>query len=216
MADMPPDRNRRAVAVLILLIAQAGLVHWVSARELAPPAPELARLPAQFAGWQRVREDPIAPEVAADLGATRSLSCTYGRAGGVEAGLFVAWFQSQVGGAAQPHSPKVCLPGSGWVPSDTGTLDLATSAGTIGVNRYLVAQNRSRAVVLYWYQTPRRVIAGEWAAKFWLIHDALRDRRTDTALVRVVVFSGAAGDPAAQSEAARFAADAYPELRRLF
>ena len=28
----------------------------------------------------------------------------------------------------------------------------------------------------------RRVVAGEWAAKFWLVADAIRDKRTDTSL----------------------------------
>jgi hypothetical protein len=58
--------------------------------------------------------------------------------------------------------------------------------------------NRSgRVVVLYWYQTPQRVIAGEWAAKFWLISDAVRERRTDIALVRLLVWSTHEGDEAA-------------------
>ena len=29
-----------------------------------------------------------------------------------------------------------------------------------------VANQRAQAVVLYWYQTPRRVVAGEWAANY--------------------------------------------------
>jgi hypothetical protein len=34
----------------------------------------------------------------------------------------------------------------------------------------------------------RARIAGEWAAKFWLLPDAIRDRRSDKALIRVVVY----------------------------
>ncbi len=68
-------------------------------------------------------------------------------------------------------------------------------------------------MVLYWYQTPRRAIAGEWAAKLWLVADALRDRRTDTALVRVVAWPGEGGDAAATAVAMGFARDLYPLLR---
>jgi EpsI family protein len=68
-------------------------------------------------------------------------------------------------------------------------------------------------VVLYWYQTPRRVIAGEWAAKLWLVADAVRDRRTDTALIRVIVWSAGGGDEAATTVASRFAGKLYPVLR---
>jgi hypothetical protein len=68
-------------------------------------------------------------------------------------------------------------------------------------------------VVLYWYQTPRRVVAGEWAAKLWLVADAVRDKRTDTALVRVVIWSIPGHDHEATLEASAFVRSAYPLLR---
>ena len=94
---------------------------------------------------------------------------------------------------------------------DEVTLD--TSAGAITVNRYIVAYRKQHAVVLYWYQTPRRVIAGEWAAKFWLVPDALRDKRSDTALVRVIAWSAGGRDDAATTVATGFARELYPRLR---
>src|SRR5258708_5559161 len=128
---------------------------------------------------------PVRPEVAGVLHADQLLSRScLEPATNASAGLFVAWFQSQRGGASQPHSPKVCLPGSGWTPQVTGEVRVETSAGAIEVNRYIVVNGQQRAIVLYWYQTPRRVIAGEWAAKFCLVADAVRDPRTDVALVR--------------------------------
>jgi len=81
------------------------------------------------------------------------------------------------------------------------------------VNRYLVANGAQRAVVLYWYQTPRRVIAGEWAAKLWLVADTLRNKRTDTALVRVIAWPADGKDEAATAVAIRFARKLYPLLR---
>jgi EpsI family protein len=78
--------------------------------------------------------------------------------------------------------------------------------------RYMVVKGGARSVVLYWYQTPRRTVAGEWAAKFWLVADAMRDKRTDTALVRVIVPSEK-GDQAALLAAAEFARQIFPSLR---
>jgi EpsI family protein len=69
----------------------------------------------------------------------------------------------------------------------------------------VVANRDARDVVLYWYQTPSRAVASEWAAKFWLMADALRYHRTDTSLVRVVVPTNASDDQAASIAAARFA-----------
>jgi EpsI family protein len=206
--------DRRMILVPVFLLAQAVLVHWAAGRERAPAPPSLSSFPSQIGGWRLLREDPIAAEVAGELRADQLLSRTYAQsATGPVAGLFVAWFQSQRAGSSQPHSPKVCLPASGWIPEATGEITLDTGGGAITVNRYIVVNRGQRDVVLYWYQGPRRVTAGEWEAKLWLMADALRDKRTDTALVRVVVQSGEGGDQAADAAANGFARSLYPMLR---
>lgn len=206
--------NGRTVLVSVFLVAQGLLVHWAARGERPPAAPDLSRFPAQFNGWMQLNEDPVAADVAAQLRADRLLSRTYVHMPeGRTASLFVAWFQSQRGGAGQPHSPKVCLPGSGWTPEATGETALDTSAGPIIINRYIVSKGGQPAVVLYWYQTPHRVIAGEWAAKLWVVFDALRERRTDTALVRVVVWANGGQVREATAVAGGFARSLYPLLR---
>jgi EpsI family protein len=220
----------RTILVPVFLLAQAALVHWATGRERAPVPPALGSFPSVFGEWRQLSEDPIAADVAGELRADRLLSRTYLSTSldtantaantstlltstGVVVSLFVAWFQSQRAGASQPHSPKVCLPASGWIPAETGEVTLDTAAGAITVNRYIVVNHAQRDVVLYWYQGPRRVTAGEWAAKLWLVADALRDKRTDTALVRLVAQSGDGGDQAANAAATGFARSLYPLLR---
>ena len=196
-----------------LLRAQTLLVYWFANGERPPPAPALLNIPARFGEWKQLREDPIAADVAGELKADQILSRTYGNdSNGSVAGVFVAWFQSQRSGAGQPHSPKVCLPAAGWTSSLADETTLNTDAGTIVVNRYIASNRGRRNVVLYWYQGPRRVTAGEWAAKLWLLADAFRDRRTDTSIVRVVVESGGADDLAAVAAAKGFARHIYPLL----
>jgi len=220
--------DRRMILVPVFLLAQAALVHWASGRERAPNPPALASFPTELSEWRQLSEDPIGADVASELRADQVLSRTYVHISapqtsilpatltattGPVVGLFVAWFQSQRAGTSQPHSPKVCLPASGWIPAVTGEVTLNTAAGAITVNRYIVVNHAQRDVVLYWYQGWRRVTAGEWAAKFWLVADALRDKRTDTALVRVVAQSGDGGDQAATAAATGFAQSLYPVLR---
>jgi EpsI family protein len=193
----------------VFVIAQILLVHTAASGEHPPAPPEFSRFPREFGPWKLLREDPIAEDVSRELGADRVLSQTFiDTATGSAASLFVAWFQTQSGGARQPHSPKVCLPAAGWTPEVMEEITLDTAAGAITVNRYLVAKGAGRAVVLYWYQTPRRVIAGEWAAKFWLVADAARDKRTDTALVRVITWPSGGKD-----DAVGFTREVYPRLR---
>jgi EpsI family protein len=206
--------DRRTILVPAFLLGQALLAHWAAGRERAPAPPSLSAFPSAIGEWRQLREDAIAADVAGELRADQLLSRTYAQAAtGSVAGLFVAWFQSQRAGNSQPHSPKVCLPASGWTPAVSGEITLESAAGAITVNRYIVVNHGQRDVVLYWYQGPRRVTAGEWEAKLWLLAGALWDKRTDTALVRVVVPSGAGGDQAATAAATGLARSLYPVLR---
>src|ERR1700730_10089871 len=212
MPAMLPDWSR--ILAPVFLAAQGLLVYFVAGRENLPATPVLSRFPAEISVWSQLREDPLEPELVNELHADQLLNRIYvNRPTGSLASLFLAWFQSQRGGKSQPHSAKVCLPASGWVPEATGEVNIETRAGPIRVNRYLVVNRSERAVVLYWYQTPQRAIAGEWASKFWVLADSLRHNRTDTALVRIVVWSAAGGDRAATETARNFAQDLSPLLR---
>lgn len=56
---------------------------------------------------------------------------------------------------------------------------------TVPVNMYLIRKGLDETVVLYWYQSHGRVIASEYAGKFYMVYDALRLNRTDAALIRI-------------------------------
>jgi EpsI family protein len=129
--------------------------------------------------------------------------------------LFVAFFRSQATGVA-PHSPKNCLPGSGYAPVSSGTVRIPIPAlgETIEVNRYVVARGEAKTLVLYWYQTPKRIVASEFAAKFWLAADAVRYHRSDTSLVRVIVPIGPVSPDEADRLSVSFVQSLLPALNR--
>ena len=85
------------------------------------------------------------------------------------------------------HSPKNCLPGSGWEAMEADRIKLAVPSGAAEVNRYIIANKHQRAVVYYWYQGRGRVAANEYLVKWHLLRDAALKRRTDEALVRLVI-----------------------------
>jgi EpsI family protein len=122
-------------------------------------------------------------------------------------------------GAQRPgvsiHSPLHCLPGTGWEPLDVSTITVPTAAGPAHVRRMLIRKNHDSAIVLYWYAVHGRTLASELSSKMWLFHDALRMRRTDAALVRLVV--GANDSPErAEARAVAFAARLLPFVPSLW
>jgi EpsI family protein len=181
--------NRPAQVLSLVLIVQAVLFYGASRAESVSPARPLSECPTQFGRWAMVKEFVIEKEVQDVLRADDTLTRLYAQGGtGPTASLFVAYFRSQRTGQA-PHSPKNCLPGAGWVPSTSQllTIPVPGSAVPIEVNQYIVSYGDEKSVVLYWYQTPARVIASEYQAKFYLVVDSIRYHRSDTALVRIVV-----------------------------
>ena len=100
--------------------------------------------------------------------------------------LYVAYWESQRRGA-QIHSPRNCLPGSGWEPLEAGviTVPVAAGASRITINRYVVQKERDSMLVLYWYQSQGRAIAGEVEARMQMAKSAMVRNRTDGALIRV-------------------------------
>jgi EpsI family protein len=187
----------------VLLLLQAGLLYSSIREEYVPEGLPLAGLPLEFGQWRFFRENVADPEVREVLQADDLVNRSY-QNGVVGANLFVAAFRSQRTGKA-PHSPKNCLPGSGWEWVKASTLPVEVGrAEPIVVNRYIVARGQERSLVMYWYQSRDRVVASEYEAKFWVMADAIRYNRTDTALVRVVVPIGPDKD---EARAERYAVD---------
>jgi EpsI family protein len=173
----------------VFLVAQAALLYGFSREEHISPHQPLDQVPRVFGKWQMVNEGVVEQEVQDVLKADDLLTRTYADAGSrLGTHLFVAYFATQRAGQA-PHSPKNCLPGSGWVPSAQGFMQIAIPgrAEPISVNRYVVSKGSVKSLVMYWYQSRDRVVADEYRAKFFVVADALRYNRTDTALVRVTV-----------------------------
>lgn len=207
--------SRGVLLVTAFLLLQAAAFHLVNRREEVVRAALLRLLPEEFAGWELVEDRPLDSYNLEIVQPDDYVMRMYARSsGGRWADLFIAYFRTQRTGHS-PHSPRNCLPGRGWIPSRAGYISISVPGdpAPLSVNRYVVAKENARSVVLYWYQTAYRVIASEYQAKIWLVLDAMRYNRSDTALVRVVVPVGLDGDAAAEEAAVEFAQALVPLLR---
>lgn len=182
-------RSNVARVLTVVLLAQVAIVYGFSRAEVIPQNKPLSEVPTQFSNWSLRQEGVIEKEIQDALKADELLTRSYANMQhGMAAHLFVAYFRSQRTGQT-PHSPKNCLPGSGWVPSvsDIISVQVPGRPDPIEVNRYVVAKGDQKSLVMYWYQSRDRVVASEYKAKLYVMADAVRYNRTDTALVRVVL-----------------------------
>ncbi len=202
-------------AVVALLAGTALLLFVRGNSDLIPVSEPLSEMPLAIAG--RSGSDlPIDQETLDVLGTGEFLSRTYAQSGQAQPiGLFIAYFPTQRTGVAI-HSPKNCLPGSGWAFESSQYVNLKDANGNAHqVGEYIIGNGENRQFVIYWYLAHGRSVSNEYLAKAYLVIDAIRLNRTDGALVRVITPIDAGKDAsAAKARAEAFAAQLIPLLPR--
>jgi EpsI family protein len=217
MAQLSFLKGRAAMILSILLIVQGSVFYGFSRVETLPSYRPLDGFPNELGGWKMAKQGVMEQDVKDVLRADDYITRDYAESPEKAANLFVAFFKSQRAGQT-PHSPKNCLPGSGWVwtIADTIPVTVPGRAAPIEINRYLVSKGQNRSMVLYWYQARDRVVASEYKAAAFVAWDAIRYNRTDTALVRVVVPVVEGRDDLAMQTGVEFIQAFFATLRQFF
>jgi exosortase D (VPLPA-CTERM-specific) len=175
-----------------------------------------ALFPMQVGEWDgaSISLDPIIERV---LGADDYLIADYKATGVRPVNLFVAYYESLTGGS-WIHSPEICIPGGGWEVSRwTRTrIDLETPQPTsFEVNRAIIQKGEDRQLVYYWFEQQGRRLTSDYAAKFYTMWDAIVERRSDAALVRVITPLALSGGEAEADRRLRgFLESALPMLSK--
>ena len=173
-------------------------------------AQSLENINTQLGGWRTVSEEALGARVLQALLPTSYLARTYQK-GDQRLGLFVAFYAQQRAGESM-HSPKACLPGSGWEIWNYDSALIPVAGRQVRVNKYSIHHEGQRLLMYYWYQSKKRIIASEYLGKLLLVQDALLDGRTAGSLVRITV----PDVDGASDEATTFASRLIPEVDRCF
>jgi EpsI family protein len=202
----------RAGLSAILLLALTVAFHTVSHGEKIPIHIPLSGFPRTIGAWQG-QDVRLDPRLTDTLKADDMLTRVYTGAGLPTVGLFIAYFQSQRQGETI-HSPKNCLPGSGWSPlkSQRETVDLG-GGQQVHLNRYIIENGLDRQLVLYWYESHGRTVASEYAAKMDMVVGAIKLNRTDGALIRIAIPIEGESESDIERVARGFLGEAYPRIK---
>lgn len=199
----------RVFVAAMILVAGIFATHSFRPKVATAPRWPLREFPSDI-GLSHSEDHPFDAQIVRAVGADDYINRVYlGSTPPIE--LYVGYYKDQRSGD-RIHSPKNCLPGSGWEPVHSTRVQIGSQGGVpVLVNGYLVAQGTRRNMVLYWYQSHGRIVASEYLAKFLLIADGLKNRPTDGALVRIWT-TASDGEASAQARAADFARRVYPQI----
>jgi len=148
----------------------------------------LDEFPKQIGKWTQVNTRLLSDPVAKMLGVDDYIDYDYAAPEAPMLNLYISYFGC-LGKKGGYHSPRNCLPGSGWdiAHSESLTLDLHRSESSPAkVNMMIVIKGNKKRVVIYWYQNRGRIISSEYWGKIYLVLDSIFKRRRDGSFIRIM------------------------------
>ncbi|MFZ3333426.1 MAG: exosortase C-terminal domain/associated protein EpsI [Candidatus Acidiferrales bacterium] len=207
------DRSIRLWITAGILVGAIALLHTASHGEPIVARQPLRELSYTLENWTG-EERPLQTQIVQAVMVSDYTNRVYFNPEGALVQLYIGYYASQRTGDTI-HSPKNCLPGAGWEPIHSGYAKISLRDGRqIVVNEYVIQQDQNKQLVFYWYQGRGRIIASEYAGKFWMVADAIRRNRTDGALVRLTTPLND-GEENARARLVNFTRVLFPHLDEL-
>ncbi|HEX8455692.1 MAG TPA: EpsI family protein [Pyrinomonadaceae bacterium] len=177
-------------ALLLFLLAGGSVVNlWEHIGEASVVRRELREFPTVLGPWQQRGADArFDAQTESVLRADDYLARDYSLPDGRAANFYVGYYATQRNGATY-HSPLNCLPGAGWTLTEPATIQITPAGGgaPFEANRYIIQNGDARQLLVYWYQGRGRAVASEYWGKIYTVVDSVKRRRSDGAMVRVIV-----------------------------
>jgi EpsI family protein len=201
------------VVSLVVLLAAGLSLRSILHGEETPLRRSFSEFPLHFEQWSG-RQLELDTKVLEVLHVDDYVLRRYEDGQGLSLELYIGYYKSQRQGATY-HSPKNCLPGSGWAFLHTGTLDLHVAqlpGAPVEINKFIIQKGLEKQLVLYWYQDRGRIITSEYWAKAYMVWDAIQRHRTDGAFVRIMIPFTGEDEERAVRQGRAFAETIFPLL----
>ncbi|MEE9555399.1 MAG: exosortase C-terminal domain/associated protein EpsI [candidate division Zixibacteria bacterium] len=170
--------------IAVLIIAGGGSFSRAlrNPQETSGTMVDLESIPLTMDGWS-AREIQMGAEIEQLLDVNQYIHREYMHESGFSIWLFVGYFTSQKFGSGI-HSPRNCLPGSGWEIANRSYAPLPGD-NDLRVNRMDIIRGDSRQVMYYWFVTRAGHLNNEFSLKGDLIISSILGRPTDAAFIRI-------------------------------
>lgn len=191
-----------------LMLALTWAFIYFSTRTAIPVVKPLAKFPANCQEWRMTSQVRFSNEILSVLKPTDYLSREYESLGGRRIRLYIGYHD---GGkeSGEIHSPKNCLPGSGWQQVSTERIHLSEQIGKINLVKAVYQKGEIRELFLYWFQIQDRTFSDEYSLKLAGISNAILYGRKDASFIRVSV-PFEADEKGATEAGINFILDIYP------
>jgi exosortase D (VPLPA-CTERM-specific) len=175
------------VVSVVLLVLTLVLSKGIEFREAVPMSRSFKEFPMEVNKWSGTRRE-MEKEFIDTLDLTDYIMADYVDEESKNIDFYVAYYESQRKGKSI-HSPASCLRGGGWQFNQTGSRKIGLQDGTsIPVNRAVIEKGSVKQLSYYWFPSRDRILTNAYQMKIYNFWDALTQKRTDGALVRIITY----------------------------
>ena len=193
-----------------LLLLTWSYLHFHS-KAAIPVARPLSDFPVICQEWRMTAQTRFSDDVINILKPTDYISRSYEGSNVGRVGLYIGYHDGSKE-SGEIHSPKHCLPGSGWLQQSSTRVDLDEPRGKISLVKAVYQKGDRRELFLYWFQVQDKTISDEYSLKLAGITNSIIYGRKDAAFIRVSV-PFEVDENGAAAAGIRFIRDVYPLIR---
>jgi EpsI family protein len=204
-------KNSRFFVVYILIIA-TGLYINLYSEITVPINRSLKELPLSYKGWKMVSESIFDENILEKLRPTDYVLRRYVGSEKIPVYLYVG-YHGGGNNSGEIHSPRHCLPGSGWLKIKEDKISINSESGKINLVKAIYQKGEEKELFFYWYKVRGETLSSEFALKFTQIINSMLYRRKDAAFIRVSV-PFESDENIASSVGIKFIKDFYPVIER--
>ncbi|MEW6117517.1 MAG: exosortase C-terminal domain/associated protein EpsI [Nitrospirota bacterium] len=201
--------NSRFVIVYLLLILALLYLH-LHTDVAVPIKRSFTEFPLREGQWVMISQATLSNSIMKVLRPADYLMREYRGPDGEKISLYIGYHS---GGkeSGEIHSPKHCLPGSGWYRIAERTMQVNVGGRVLRFVRAVYQKDENKEMLLYWYQIKGRTLSNEYALKAHEILNSALYRRRDSAFVRISLpLEGE--EEAVFRRGMRFIRDFYPRI----
>jgi EpsI family protein len=170
--------------LLFLLLGLAALYVQTRSEAAVPTSKPLNLFPLRVGSWVMIDESHFSDQVLEVLKPSDYLSRSYKNASGDQLGLYLGFHDG--GPQSGPiHSPKQCLPGSGWNRLNDEVRFVKVDGRKVPFVSSVYQKDQQKQLFLYWFQVRNEVLTNEYALKFAMMENSLLANRRDSAFIRL-------------------------------
>jgi EpsI family protein len=172
--------------IIYTLFTAAALIITFHKDAAVPTNRPFSEFPRQVKTWQMSKADVFSDNILNVLKPTDYLSRQYKDTGEKTVSLYIGYHGGGKGGG-EIHSPKHCLPGSGWYEVSSRRGKFVTPGGTVNLVRAMYQKGDNKELFIYWFQVRDHSISNEYSLKIAQILNSAFYSRRDASFIRISV-----------------------------